>query len=214
MFTPDRIYAFDTETDNSKGHGLNPLKSRFTDLSLAGLGREWVFTDSDEAAMLSAFDNAVYELPAGLLSTWNGTHFDLPFLDTRFERVGITHHAFTFVPTPQYPPKYETLPGHDSGLTATVLSKIGVHAHLDIAYAFKPVAERLGVKWGLKPVARALGFEVIEVDRENMHLLSEQERQDYAVSDARITRQLTCWLLGVDVALTMGQRPAASATAA
>jgi uncharacterized protein YprB with RNaseH-like and TPR domain len=213
MFPPDRIYAFDTETDNSRGHGLNPLKAGFTDLSLATSTGEQVFTDADEAAMLRAFDAAVYGLPAGLMSTWNGTHFDLPFLDTRFEHVGMIHHSFTFVPTPQFPPKYELLPGHDSGLTATILSKTGVHAHLDIAYAFKPIAARLGAKWGLKPVAKALGFEVIEVDRQQMHLLTEQERQDYAVSDARVTRQLTCWLLGLDAALGMDRQPAASAVA-
>ena len=214
MFRPERIYSFDSETDNSGGHGLNPLKARITDLSLATGDGGQVFNNADEASMLVEFDAAVRGLPAGLLSTWNGTHFDLPFLDTRFEKARITEHGMMLEPTPQFPPKYELIPGHDSGYTCRWMSRTGTHVHLDIAYAFKPIAERLGVTWGLKPVAEALGFHPVSLDRERLHEYTDADREEYALSDARVTRQLTCWLLGVDVALGMGQQTAQPTTAA
>ncbi len=209
MFPAERIYAFDAETDTSRGHGLNPLKARITDLSLSTEAGDEVFSDADEADLLTAFDDAIYDLPPGLLLTWNGTHFDLPFLDTRFDRNGLLHHGFSFIPTPAYPPKYELLPGHDSGLTATYACKTGVHAHLDIAYAAKAIADREHIKWALKPVARALGIDMIELDRTHLERYSEEERRAYVGSDSRGTRQVGMHLLGVATALSLGHQAAA-----
>jgi len=45
-------------------------------------------------------------------------------------------------------------------------------------------------------VARALGIEVIEVDRERMHLLTQAQRTAYAASDTRATRELAIRGLG------------------
>lgn len=209
MFPPALCYAFDLETDNAAGHGLNPRKARITDASLATAGSEQVYSGDGEAALLTAFDEAIYDLPAGLIFTWNGTHFDLPFLDTRFGKCGIIHHAFAFEPTPMFAPKYELLPGHDSGLTARVVSKTGVHVHIDLMYAGKALAESLGVKWALKPVAAALGYEPVELDREHLDRYSDDERRAYAASDARVTRLVGMHVLGMDVALAAGRSKAA-----
>jgi DNA polymerase elongation subunit (family B) len=206
MFHPQRCYSFDLETDNSQGHGLDPAKSRITDISLGTCAGDTVFSDTDEVAMLADFDDAVYALPAGVIFTWNGTHFDLPFLSVRLAHHGILHHSMVSDPTPEYPPKYGLLPGAASGLTAQFLAYTGgSHVHLDIAYAYKRIAEEMDVRWGLKPVAEALGIPVIELDRTRLHTYSEKERTDYAASDARITRLLGMRLLGVDIALAMGQ---------
>jgi hypothetical protein len=203
MIPADRIYAFDFETDNSQGHGLNPLMAGITDIALAtGTGETALNPSLGEQKLLDLFRDAVQALPAGIIGTWGGTHFDVPYLRTRMGITGCPEHGFTFTPTPEFAPKYQVLPGSDSGFTFTARSLVdgGLILHFDVAYACKPHAERLGVPWRLKPFAEAIGLDVIELDRTRLHEYTEEERRAYNVSDARATREIILWLLGYPAA--------------
>jgi DNA polymerase elongation subunit (family B) len=143
--------------------------------------------------MLVELGRLIGRLPVGIVVGWNSALFDLPFLATRAEALGV-ELPIRLVPDPAIIPKHDFTPPHTCGYRA----EIGHHQHADIAYAYQLEAQRLGVKWALKPVAKACGIEVIEVDRERMHDLSADELAAYNLSDARATsllaERLDCWI--------------------
>jgi hypothetical protein len=199
VFPASLIYSVDIETDTTV-NGLDPRVARITELSLSTAAGDSVFNDADEVTLLSKADRALRTLPAGLITTWNGAFFDLPFIAWRARKHQMRRYGLTLIPAAGLTPKYDYLPGHDRAYTGTwavnpALRGV-VHQHLDISFAYKKVAADLGVKHSLKPVAKALGIDMIEVDREKMHELTPAERLAYAASDTRGTRELTIRLLG------------------
>ena len=48
----------------------------------------------------------------------------------------------------------------------------------------------MGLSCALKPLARFVGLEVVEVDRQRIHELSQDERRAYVASDACLARAL------------------------
>lgn len=192
------IYGLDIETDTSPltdeekaagftSRGLDPAITPITAIALATEYGPYVMCDMDEKVMLTKLDRLLSVLEPGILATWNGAVFDLPFIDARAKSLGLSI-GLGLTPDSTIVPKYQPTPGYDGGYRATWAG----HHHLDLAYEVKEEAAALGIPWSLKPYAREiLGREPIQVDREQMHTLTAEELHEYVASDAIITRDLT-----------------------
>lgn len=190
------LIALDIETDTTPCHaptreccerrGLDPRIGSITAIALSTQDGEIVL-EADrvgERAMLEQLDGLLASR-VGVLVTWNGAVFDLPFIADRAATLGVTL-GLQLTPNAEIPVKYEPLPGHTGGYEATW------HAlnHSDIMVPYREIAERNAARWSLKDVARSLGMNPVEVDRANMHELSADELRAYVASDAVVTRAL------------------------
>lgn len=209
MYSPSHIYAYDIETDNSAGHGLDPYNSRVTEVALATQQEVYVL-NGDEATILEDFASLLDDLPTGLLGTWNGLFFDNPFLKIRAQ---LTEHridsSLLLLPQPGLTPKYDYLPGVSSAQSLVYNRPAGApHTHLDISLPWKAFAESFGthvvdgktrpvVPWSLKPVAKAAGIEMVEIDRTRLHDYTQAEVNAYVGSDATGTRALILKTFGL-----------------
>lgn len=218
MFGHTQIYGLDIETDNTPcetvcetyagkdrcyGHGLDPRRSAITEVAVAtdptiyGGGKVFAGHEIDILANLQDF---LTSLPAGLLVTWNGAMFDIPYLADRAAVRDFGPTAFTLrtAPAPDLVPKYEPLPGHAGGYTATwdIRGQQVPHQHLDVAWAYKAKAAELDVSWSLKPVCAALGVPMYEIDRTRLHEYTPAQVAEYCLSDASGTRVLAMKALG------------------
>lgn len=142
--------------------------------------------DGPEPTIITELDRALAELPAGVLVTWNGGGFDLPFLHHRADLLGLRLGL-------------ELQPG----LAGSHRARWHHHRHLDGYQLFRAdVGASLHFSCGLKPLARMVGLPVIEVDRERIHELSVEEQRAYVASDARLARALVArrahWEAGID----------------
>ena len=90
MGDPPLLHGLDIETDTEAG-GLDPRTACITAVAVASDGGTRVF-DGAEADLLRALDVHVAALPAGVIVTWNGAAFDLPFLFDRAQRGGPRPH--------------------------------------------------------------------------------------------------------------------------
>jgi len=108
-------------------------------------------------------------LPAGVVITWNGTHFDLPFIARRAEILGVKMGLAD--------------PGGQAHWHG--------HIHLDGYLLYRPdVGDSVKLSCGLKPLAKFVGLPVIEVDRSRIHELSVDECRAYVASDAHLARAM------------------------
>lgn len=195
MFDANRIYGLDIETDNSEGFGLDPANSRITDVALATAFGGVALGDMDERDLLIELTENIDTLDPGLIVTWNGAFFDLPFIIDRAKALGlreVTDHLMLY-PQPGLEPKYGYLPGHTTAYSALW----NHHSHLDISLAWRKFAEDNGVKWSLKPVMRAAGFDPVEIDRTRLHEYPPAEVFAYVMSDADGARDLAMRTLGL-----------------
>lgn len=198
MYDAQHIIGLDIETDNSAGFGLQPRKSRVTDVALATEAGGFVFQQTDEQELLEATFGILASMPASLIVTWNGSFFDLPFLADRADELDLTT-GMRLLPQTGIKPKYDYLPGHSAGYTALIPAADGaVHTHVDISLAWKAFADQAGVGWGLKPVLRAAGYNPVELDRTRLQDYTPQEVLAYVRSDADGARQLALRTLGLD----------------
>ena len=201
MFDTNHIYAWDVETDNSKGQGLTARHpdSRITSISFAHAAGVEVIAHDDEAHILTDWLDLLMMTEPGLLTSWNGAFFDIPFVADRAQilnhRLGALWHLYAM---PGLRPKYDFLPGHTTGYALTFPTPAGLpHQHLDIANSYQTFAAEAGVTWSLKPVYRAVtGKEPVELDRANLHLYSREQQDAYSASDSVITRELVVAKLG------------------
>ncbi len=178
------MYGLDIETDTTEG-GLDP--SRAAIVAVAISGADWhVVLDGDESAILAGLDAELRRLDNGVLVTWNGARFDLPYIADRACAVGVSVDL-ELEADPRYRSRHEPLPGHAGGYRA----RWHGHDHLDAYNVYRAdVGASLGLPCGLKPLARLVGFAPVEVDRSQIHALSEAELHAYVASDAVVTRQL------------------------
>lgn len=182
--TSPPTYGLDIETDTAAG-GLDPAAAAIVAVALAGDGWCRVF-DGPEQQLLTDLDRAIGELPAGVLVTWNGSRFDLPFLSDRARTSGVSL-GLRLEEDPRFHSHRDPLPGHDGGYAAEWYH----HSHLDAYQVYRrDVGASLGLPCGLKPLARMVGLQPVEVDRENIHALTPNELADYVASDAVLTREL------------------------
>lgn len=198
------IYALDIETFNGllpngkKAYGLDPAQSYITEIAVCGpdFGEVFALAGGDSANEADLLRGAAFYLSTlepGIIATWNGRFFDLPFIHDRAVSNGLDVEkelGLTLSPRDDVQPKYDFLPGHDVGYEAFWTAHFGNHVTSDISFDFKEFAEMHGVKHSLKPTARAAGLNPIELDRERLHEYTDEERQAYALSDVRITREL------------------------
>ncbi len=186
--TPDPsstpLYGLDIETDTTVD-GLDPAVSPIVSVAIVSADQEFVI-EGDESSLLTQLDATIRALPNGVLVTWNGAAFDLPFLAQRAETCGI-ETGLRLWHDQSILSRNEPLPGHPGSYLASWYD----HQHLDGYRVFRSDAGAvLHLSCGLKPMAKFVGLDPIEVNREQIHLLSDAERQAYVASDAEVTREL------------------------
>jgi DNA polymerase elongation subunit (family B) len=179
------VYGLDIETD-TRVDGLDPARSAVLTVALSSAGVDEVFA-GPEPELLEALDARLAALDPGVLATWNGAAFDLPFLADRAACWGIglgLHLRFD----PGIALRYEPLPGHPGSYRAAWHH----HAHVDAYRLYRgDVGPALRVSCSLKSIARLVGLAPVEVDRTRVHDLSQEALHAYASSDARLARVLT-----------------------
>jgi DNA polymerase elongation subunit (family B) len=179
------IYGLDIETDTSVD-GLDPAVAPVVTVALSTRAGDEVFT-GPEGPLLAALDDALRALPAGVLATWNGATFDLPFLADRAAHHGLDL-GLALALDPAIVSRRPPLAGHEGSYRA----RWHGHRHIDTYRLYRgDVGPALGVSCSLKTIARLVGLAPIEVDREQIHALPADVLRAYVASDARLARQLT-----------------------
>jgi len=181
---PDLVYGLDIETDTTIG-GLDPRSAAIVAVALSGLGWTSV-ADGTEEGILLTIDRQLSELAPGVLVTWNGSRFDLPFIHDRAVRCEV-ELGLRMRPDDRYRPSRDPMPGHLGGYRASWYE----HEHLDAYLVYRnDVGASLNLPCGLKRIARMVGLEPVVVDRESIHTLSTEELAEYVASDAVLAREL------------------------
>jgi DNA polymerase elongation subunit (family B) len=179
------VYGLDIETDTST-NGLDPSVAPVLTVALASPGFEETFV-GPEHELLAELDDRLAQLEPGVIATWNGAAFDLPFLASRASvyemQLGLRLQLDPTITLPGEP-----LPGHQGAYRAAWHQ----HQHVDAYRLYRgDVGPALRISCSLKSIARFVGLAPIEVDRERIHDLSNEALHAYAASDARLARILT-----------------------
>jgi len=178
------LYGLDIETDTTCD-GLDPRIARIIAVGISGEQGRAVFT-GDERALLTELDRRLSLLPPGVLVTWNGGAFDLPFLADRAAITGV-RLGLRLTLDPAIPMRRAPLPGHLGAYRATWFG----HRHLDAYRLYRGDVKRtLGVSCSLKSIARLVGLPTVEVSRDRIHELSTGELAAYVANDAELARVL------------------------
>jgi hypothetical protein len=171
------LYGLDIETDTSVD-GLDPTVAPVVAVAVATADGDHVLL-GDERSILARTDELLASLPSGVVVTWNGARFDLPFLAHRAAVVGVDLGLELW-----QEPSMATEPDAFRG-------RWHHHVHLDGYRLYRAdVGRSLGLPCGLKALARFVGLAPVEVERERLHLLHQDQVRDYVASDARTARQL------------------------
>jgi DNA polymerase elongation subunit (family B) len=179
------IYGLDIETDTSVD-GLDPAVGRILVVAVATAAGPVVFADADEARLLDRLDWCLGGLEPGVIATWNGAKFDLPYLADRARRLGVDIDLRLSL-DPRIALDHPPLPGHAGAYRATW----GAHGHLDAYRLYRAdVVPALHISGSLKSVAGACGLTPISVDASRVHELDRAQLAAYVVSDATCTREL------------------------
>ncbi|HET8618940.1 MAG TPA: 3'-5' exonuclease [Acidimicrobiales bacterium] len=182
--TAPPIYGLDIETDTSVD-GLDPAVSPVVTVALATAAGEEIFS-GPERALLVALDDRLRDLAPGVLATWNGAAFDLPFLADRAAACGVGL-GLRLAPDVTVVLSHGPLAGHAGAYRASWHG----HRHVDGYRMYRgDVGRVLGISCSLKAIARVVGLTPVEVDRERIHELGSAELDAYVASDARLTRML------------------------
>ena len=176
-------YGLDIETDTSAG-GLDPSCSAVIAAAVSTTSGDVVF-DGDEASLLLALDAHLAALAPGVLVTWNGSGFDLPFIARRAALLGIEVALHT-----EDDPSIR-LRDPMPGLTHAQRGRWHEHDHLDGYRLYRAdVGRTLGLSCALKSMANTVGLPSVMVDVAALHTLSGDQVAAYVASDARLARQL------------------------
>lgn len=179
------VYGLDIETDTTV-NGLDPSVASVVTVALSNEGFDEVFTGSEDT-ILADLEHRLGSLAPGVIATWNGAAFDLPFLADRAALHGITL-GLRLRPDPHLAMDHDPLPGHHHAYRA----RWHGHGHVDAYRLYRAdVGPALRVSCSLKSIARLVGFTPVDVDRTRIHDLSHEILHAYAASDARLARVLT-----------------------
>jgi len=178
------IYGLDIETDTTCD-GLDPRVAAIVAIAVSASAGDLVF-DGEEADLLARTDAHLATLEPGVIATWNGAGFDLPFVAYRAARLRI-RLGLDISADPTLSLRGVPLMGIESGCRAAWYA----HGHLDAYRLYRADTARvLGIGARLKVLARAAGLSPIEVDAARIHELSAKEVAAYVASDAQCTRLL------------------------
>jgi hypothetical protein len=176
------LYGLDIETDTSVG-GLDPSVAAVVAVSVSSADGQLTFR-GPERELLRALDAHLAGMAPGLLVTWNGSGFDLPFLADRARRarvrIGLRLHA-----DPRLPHRHPPVAGH----LAPYRGVWHRHGHLDACCLYRCLVPE-GTSCSLKSIARAAGLDVVEHDASRIHELDRHQLDRYVASDARLAREL------------------------
>ncbi|MEO0493309.1 MAG: 3'-5' exonuclease [Actinomycetota bacterium] len=179
------LIGLDIETDTTID-GLDPRQSSVLAVAVSGGGVDVVLDGPDEGHILTATDRLLATIDDGVLVTWNGSGFDLPFIGARARALGLTLGLVTRH-DPSIAGRHDPLPGEPG----RVRGRWHHLPHLDGYQPFRAdVGQNLPISCGLKSLARLVGLEPVEVDRSRIHELTPAEMHDYVLSDARLARRL------------------------
>jgi DNA polymerase elongation subunit (family B) len=179
------VYGLDIETDTTID-GLDPNVAAVVTVALSNDGYDEVFTGNEDT-ILRELDARLAAVAPGVIATWNGAAFDLPFLADRAELHGIAL-GLRLRADAGITLDHDPLPGHRSAYRA----RWHRHGHVDAYRLYRAdVGPALKVSCSLKSIARLVGFVPIDVDRTRIHDLSHEMLHAYAASDARLARVLT-----------------------
>ncbi len=182
MGQPTPIYGLDIETDISQD-GLDPAVASVRAVALSGRTFDELFV-GDEADLLRSLDSRLAELAPGVVATWNGSAFDLPFLADRARILG-TPMGLRLCLDRRLTLQRAPLPGHAGAYRAAWHD----HGHLDTYRLYGEVpaaAQRLS----LRSLGRLVGLGCEEVRRSRSQNLSNEALHACAPSDARLARVL------------------------
>ncbi|MCU1455084.1 MAG: hypothetical protein JWN46_3230 [Acidimicrobiales bacterium] len=178
------VYGLDIETDTTI-NGLDPAVAPVLTVALSSDGYDEVFS-GPEALLLADLDRRLADLPPGILATWNGAAFDLPFLAQRASMLQV-EMGLRLRLDPSIGLRRAPLPGHAGAYRGRWYG----HGHLDAYRLYRgDVGPALRVSCSLKAIARLVGLAPLEVDRTRIHDLSNEALHAYAASDARLARVL------------------------
>ena len=174
-------YGLDIETDTAAG-GLDPRRCGVLAAAVATDRRTTVLT-GPEPEILRDLDRLLAQLVPGVLVTWNGSAFDLPFLADRTRICGL-RTGLRLALDPGMVRSHPPLSGHAGAYRAGWYG----HRHLDAYRAYRSL-EAEG-SCALKAVARRQGWSVPDVDPARVHELSDAELRRYVARDAELARSL------------------------
>jgi len=179
------VYGLDIETDTTVD-GLDPGVARILAVALSSAEADELFA-GDEPDLLAELDARLAAIEPGVIATWNGAAFDLPFIADRAAIYGMGL-GLRLELDPAIVVRGRPLPGHRGAYRAAWHR----HAHLDAYRVYRSdVGPALRISCSLKSIARFVGFTPIEVDRRQIHDLSQEALHAYASSDARLARVLS-----------------------
>jgi hypothetical protein len=202
------LYGLDIETDTSVD-GLDPDVGRVLAAAISGPGGEIVLAHHDESALLAELDRWLSELTPGVLVTWNGGAFDLPYLVSRAV-INEVDLGLSIELDRRLGLRGDPLPGHEGAYRGSWHG----HRHLDAYRVFRAdLGRTFGVSCALKSVAGLTGVPYVDADASRVHELSPGRLHAYVASDARCARQLAerRWRTAAGAIDRLGtERPAAT----
>ncbi len=193
---PPPLYGLDIETDTAVD-GLDPRVGRVLAVAVAHADGVTVLDDASEAELLAGLDHHLARLEPGILVTWNGARFDLPYLSTRARRRRVHLDLRLEVdPTRVHRPRPPQGQGQGDRRPADggepgYRASWGPHRHLDVYRCYRAdVGPALRVTCSLKSVAALVGLAPVKVDAARVHTLAPEALRAYVASDAACTREL------------------------
>ena len=182
---PPPLYGLDIETDTAVD-GLDPRVGRVLAVAVAHADGVTVLDDASEAELLAGLDHHLARLDPGVLVTWNGARFDLPYLSTRARRRRV-HLDLRLEVDPTRVHRCRPTGLDEPGYRASW----GRHRHLDVYRCYRAdVGPALRVACSLKSVAALVGLAPVKVDTARVHTLAPEALRAYVASDAACPREL------------------------
>ena len=182
---PQIVYGLDIETD-TRTDAVDPAVAPVITAALSGRNFDEVFV-GPEVDLLRALDARLATLAPGVIATWNGSTFDLPFIADRARLLGLDLGLQLCV-DPRLTLHRALLPGHGAAYRAAWHS----HGHVDTFRLYGQASESghwaslrvIGRVLGLSPSPVAIGL----VGR--TQALANEALHAHAPSDARLARVL------------------------
>lgn len=177
------VYGIDIEIEIDPGDlAIDPAVAPIRAVAVSGRSFDDLFR-GPEPDLLVALDRRLAELPAGVLATWNGSIFDLPFIAERARLIGV-EVGLTMCLDTRLTLRRRPLPGHAGAYRAAW----GDHRHLDTFRLFGPASTDMP-QGTMARVARRLGLGGAPSRPAND--LTAEAVHAHAASDARLARVLT-----------------------